>query len=115
MDLNQLARFMDSKRSEFERAVSSKAKNLELADVTREIKLDTWTFTQRKFKDGQSLDFLLCQGHYAVIVNRQELVLRGNYGIEVARFGGDEVKSFYDSLSTAILKAEAEELESLPF
>lgn len=114
MDLHQLVEFMIQKRSEFEKAVSSEAKKLCLADVTKEIHLDPEYWSWRNFKDGQMLEFLLYQGHYTVLVDKQELVVRGSYGIEVIRFTGKEVRDFYDNLSAAILKAE-EERERLPF
>lgn len=113
MDLHQLTELMIQKRAEFERSVSSEAKKLCLTDVTKEIHLDPRYFLQRNFEDGQRLEFLLCQGHYTVSVDKQELIVRGSYDIEVTRFIGEEVKKFYDGLSTAILKAKEE--ERVPF
>jgi len=115
MDLNQLSHFMYEKRQEFERAVSHKAQKLSLADVTREIQLNPQRFVNRDFEDGQTLEFLLCQGHYTAIVDRDTLVLRGSHGIEVAKFTGDEAKNYYERLSTTILKAKQEFLENIPF
>ena len=113
MDLHQLDELMSKRRAEFEKAVSSEAKKLCLADVTKEIHLDPGYFLQRGFEDGQRLEFLLCQGYYTVSVDRQELVLRGSYDIKVAIFSGNEVRDFYDGLSTAILKAKEEDI--VPF
>ncbi|MDP3917170.1 MAG: hypothetical protein Q8Q42_02680 [Nanoarchaeota archaeon] len=119
MDLNQLTEFMLQKRNEFEKAVSDKAKKLKLQDIIKEIQLVSEHATIQKniqkFKNGQTLNFRLYRWYYSVAVNQQELILRGNYGIEVAKFRGDEVKRFYESLSTAILTEAEEELKNWPF
>ncbi len=115
MGLSELTEFQDRKRKEFEKAVSRKAKKLSFADIIKEIHLDTWNFVNRNWEDGQKLEFFLSQGNYSVIVWRDSLVLMGNYGIEIARFAGNEIKEYYESLSTTILKAKQEYLENLPF
>ena len=113
MDLNQLTRFTLDKRKEFEKAVRDEAKNLLLEDITREIHLKPWEFMHRNFQDGQPLKFILCQGNYSILISKNELILRGSYDIEVARFTGDKVNRYYTSLSSEILKAESEEV--IPF
>jgi hypothetical protein len=115
MDLYQLADFMHEKRKEFEGAVNHEAKKISFAEITKEIHLDTFRFVDRDWGDGQRLEFLLCQGHYTAVVDRDTLILRGSHDIEVARFTGNEVKRYYESLSTAILKAKQEDLDNLPF
>ncbi len=115
MDLVQLSQFIDKKRKEFEFEVKKSSKRLRLSDVTKEIHLNTFEFTQgeKSFKEGQKLDFILQQGHYHVYVDREKLVLTGKYEIEVARFTGAGVRKFYDGLSSKILKAIEE--EDVPF
>lgn len=113
MQLDQLAAFIVKEREKFEKTVNDKAKYLSLQNVTEEIHIEPSEFLQRDFHDGQSLEFLIYQGHYRVSVRREELVLRGSYDIQIKRFEGEEVKEYYNSLSAAILKAKSE--EEIPF
>ncbi len=115
MELNQLIHFMHDKKKEFEIAVSREAKKLSLGDVTKEIDLDTWLFVNKNWEDRQKLEFHLCQHHYSAIVDKDTLILRGNYDIEIARFVGDEVEKYYENLSAKILKAKQKYLDNLPF
>src|SRR3989344_9195506 len=119
MNLDSFLEYMCAEKQQFEERVKNKARSLRLKDVTERISLDSSPFfekdinqTKQHFSKGNSLQFLLPNGHYTVFLDRTSLVLQGSYGISIKTFSGKSIASLYDNFTTEILR-EVEEHQNV--
>jgi hypothetical protein len=96
---------MYKKRQEFEDAVSQEARKITFPDITKELDSASPHY-QGKFKHGQTISFLICQGHYQVSIKPDELILQGSHDILIARFVGEEVENYYKKISQTLLQEQ---------
>jgi hypothetical protein len=115
MDLKELTALINQRMQDLTNEAKRNGKRVGLKQVLDEIQLDTSYYVSRGFQDGQTLEFNICNWYYQVSLNRQELILRARYGLEVKRFKGDRVKRVYNRFSREISDAIEENLRNLPF
>lgn len=117
MNLEELSRFMSSKKKEFQDSVKVAAQGVTFEEIKKEMEIDAFQFKScgrySDFKDGQRIEFMFHEGLYSAQISRDELILNGPYNIEITRFEGEVVRSFYEELVTKI--KEIQEKEDLPF
>tara|TARA_Y100000034_G_C6660455_1_gene289506 strand:- start:102 stop:491 length:390 start_codon:yes stop_codon:yes gene_type:complete len=114
----ELRKVIENKKKEFKTVVGEEAKKLKLSDIIGEIQFDAGDFIAYDDKDwkyGKNLKLFMCQCSYTVVLSENSLILIGSYDIELVRFTGNEVRDYYKTLSAAVLVAQKEELDNMPF